>query len=95
MLSQRISSGCWKERYNNGFAAASADEAHVSFVYMLYHMDVIGVPKEETFFSAIAAVEATTTTTDGRREKKKGFHTNITVVRDIRGFRLGKIFPIS
>lgn len=92
MLSQRISSGCWKERYNNGFAAA-ADEAHVSFVYMLYHMDVIGVPKEETFFSAIAAVEATTTTTtDGRRGC---FHTNITVVRDIRGFRLGKIFPIS
>ena len=71
-----------------GYGAA----AHVSFVYMLYHMDVIGVPKEETFFSAIAAVEATTTTTDGRRGC---FHTNITVVRDIRGFRLGKIFPIS
>jgi hypothetical protein len=28
-----------------GYGAA----AHVSFVYMLYHMDVIRVPKEETF----------------------------------------------
>ena len=57
MLSQRISSGCWKERYNNGFAAAAADEAHVSFVYMLYHMDVIRVPKEETFSKKYTAEE--------------------------------------
>lgn len=42
MLSQRISSGCWKEIQQ--WAAA-----HVSFVYMLYHMDVIRVPKGETF----------------------------------------------
>ena len=39
----------------------------VSFVYMLYHMDVIGVPKEETFFSAIAAVEAVASAVRRRR----------------------------
>ena len=36
-----------------GYGAA----AHVSFVYMLYHMDVIRVPKEETFSKKHTAEE--------------------------------------
>ena len=36
-----------------GYGAA----AHVSFVYMLYHMDVIRVPKEETFSKKYTAEE--------------------------------------